>query len=279
MPSSARALPGARAARRLGLLVAGLMALAAAAGLALPGLYRDNDLVTAAWKGNDLVTLLVAVPLLLLAVRSASRGSVRGQLVLAGMHLYALYGYAFYLFGAAFNALFLVYVAITAASAWALALALQAVDVEAVAASVTPGRGTRAVAAYTATIGVLLGLFWTALSVGFLLTGEPPAMVEATSHPTNVTGALDLSIVVTLALVSGAWLWRGRPWGYALALAWNVKGAVYMLALSGASVAAWWIGPAEDLVQVALWGPIGLGCAVSAGVLLRAYRQASTSRV
>ena len=50
-------------------------------------------------------------------------------------------------------------------------------------------------------VAVLLGAFWTGTAVAFVITGVPPAMVEATGHPTNVTGALDLVVVVTLGLV------------------------------------------------------------------------------
>ena len=62
----------------------------------------------------DLVTLLVAVPALILSGRKARSGSVRAHLVWLGVVAYAGYNYAFYLFGAALNALFLVYAAILA---------------------------------------------------------------------------------------------------------------------------------------------------------------------
>lgn len=75
--------------------------------------------------------------------------------------------------------------------------------------------------------------------------------------------------IVGLAVLAGHWLWRGEPWGFVLAAAWNVKGAAYMFALSLASVTAWRLGPAEDAALLMLWVPIGVGCAVSARALLR----------
>ena len=48
----------------LSVIIATLMAVASASGL-FTDLYRDNATVTAAWRGNDLVTLFVAVPLLI----------------------------------------------------------------------------------------------------------------------------------------------------------------------------------------------------------------------
>jgi len=75
-------------------------------------------------------------------------------------------------------------------------------------------------------------------------------------------------MVVSLGLVSAVWLWRRRPWGYVLVVMWNVKGAVYMAALSSAAVQAYRTGASKDIMQVALCGPIGVGCVVSFIVLL-----------
>lgn len=256
-----------RATRALSRIVVALAVVAAGGGALRPGLYRDNPLVTAAWLGNDLVTLLVAVPILAAAMVVARRGSRRARLVWMGMLYYALYNFQFYLFGAAFNAMFLVYVALFAGSALALVSGLTELDVEAVVAD-RPARGDRGVAVWMGAVAAVLGLFWVALAARYWVTGAVPPMVEATAHPTNVTGALDLSMVVVPAAVGAIWLWNHRPWGYVLAVIWNVKGAAYMIALSAASVAAYRAGQA-DLAQLGLWGPIGLGCLVAARVLMR----------
>lgn len=81
---------------------------ASAGGLFIDDLYRDNTLITAAWRGNDLVTLVVGVPLLVAALIFLRRGSQRAQLIWLGMLRYTLYNYAFYLFGASFNRFFLI---------------------------------------------------------------------------------------------------------------------------------------------------------------------------
>lgn len=221
-----------------------------------------------AWIFSWIVAVL-AVPVLVTAMLLARAGSRRGLLVWMGMLLYALYNFQFYLFGAAFNALFLAYVALFTFSALALGFGLTSVDMRALVDAVRPGPSDRGVAAWMAIVGVFLGGFWIVLAVRYWLTGLVPPMVEATSHPTNVTGALDLSLVVALAFLAAVWLWRHRPWGYVLAVIWNVKGAAYMLALSAASVTAVRVGESASVAQVGLWIPIGVGCLVAAWVLLR----------
>jgi len=49
-------------AHRLTTTIALLATVASAGGLFLPHLYRDNAFVVSAWKGTDLITLVVAVP-------------------------------------------------------------------------------------------------------------------------------------------------------------------------------------------------------------------------
>jgi hypothetical protein len=100
-------------------------------------------------------------------------------------------------------------------------------------------------------------------------------MVTAVDHPTNLTAALDLWLVVSFGLLGGAWLWAGRPWGYVIATIWTIQGAAYMAALSAASLAAFRSGAAADATQLALWIPIGIACAVCAGGLLRACPDAA----
>src|SRR6185436_20981908 len=145
----------------LSTIAAGLAALAAAGGLLLPGLYRDNLWVTSAWRGNDLVTLAVAVPLLL-GASIAARGSRRALLVQLGMLAYLVYGYAFYLFGAAFNRFFLVYVAIFSLSTVALLFAAHGADVEAVAREFRSRTPARLVAGWLLLTGGGLGAAWVA---------------------------------------------------------------------------------------------------------------------
>ena len=73
-------------------------------------LCRDNALVTATFRGQDMVTLMVAVPLRVVGLVWEMRGSLRGRVLWLAMLFYTMYGYLFYAVAAAFNQLFLLYV-------------------------------------------------------------------------------------------------------------------------------------------------------------------------
>ncbi len=251
-----------------GWILTGLIATASLSGLALDDLYRDNLLVRSGWWGNDLVTALLAVPLLVGALLFARGGSLRGALVVAGLQAYALYGYAFYLFGAAFNPLFLLYVGVVATATVGLVGSLTSRHVRRTAPQVQVRARDRRCGWVVLGIASVLGLFWIVIWVGSAVSGRVPAMVTATGHPTNVAGALDLWMVVTFGVWGGGWLVRGRGWGLLISAVWAVKGAVYMVALSAATLSAWWAGATGSPVEVALWAPLGVACTVVAGILL-----------
>ncbi len=78
-----------------------MMLTAALIGAIHPEVYRDNALVSAGWRGNDLVTIFLAVPLLAISIIFSR--SPHARLILAGMLVYGFYNSAFYLFGAAYN--------------------------------------------------------------------------------------------------------------------------------------------------------------------------------
>ena len=66
-------------------MIAALAFLAAALGLLWLLLYRDNAFVTTSWNGNDAVTLILAVPLPVLALWFARGGSSRALFLWLGM--------------------------------------------------------------------------------------------------------------------------------------------------------------------------------------------------
>jgi hypothetical protein len=95
------------------------------------GLYRfDSVLIGVGNRGTDAVTLFLEVPALVIALGLYRRRSLRGTIVLIGVLGWMLYYYASMALNAAFNALFPVYVALFAASLFAVPLALGSVDRE-----------------------------------------------------------------------------------------------------------------------------------------------------
>jgi hypothetical protein len=182
---------------------------------------------------------------------------------------YMLYAYAYYLFGAAFNRFFLIYVGIFALSMLALIFGLARTDAVALSAAFGPRTPVRAIAAYMLIVAAGLSAVFIAQSIGFIVTGELPAIVVATGHPTSVVFAIDMSLLVPGLVVGGIWLWQHRPWGYLLAGILNIKGAVYSLALAVGSWQAARAGIPGAAAQLRFWGLLSIGGTIASAAVLR----------
>lgn len=216
----------------LSILIAALAGLSSAGGLFLEGLYRDNAFVRSTWVGNDLVTLLLAVPVLIAAMFFARRGSQPAYLIWLGMLDYMLYNYAFYLFGAAFNVFFLLYVSLLGLSIFAMIFGLVSVNVQTISQQFSQRTPVRWIAGYMLFVAIGLSAVYLAQSIGFIFTGKLPSIVDLSGHPTSVVFALDLTLLVPVLVLGAIWLWQRKPWGYILAGITLVKGPAYTLILS-----------------------------------------------
>jgi hypothetical protein len=110
-----------------------LAAIASGGGFWMRNLYYDNEFVKMAWHTNDIITLFVVVPLMIFPIFLAQKGSSRWFLILLGLLGYVFYNFAFYLFGAAFNVFFLIYVALVSLSACSLVLFLSQSNLKSIA--------------------------------------------------------------------------------------------------------------------------------------------------
>jgi len=212
-------------------IVALLAFVAAGGGIFLHGLYRDNEFVKAAWYGNDLVTLFVIAPMLLGALWLAWRGSARALLVWMGLLVCVSYNYAFYLFGAAFNAFFLAYLALFALPLYAIALAIFEIDPDDIGSNFGPRTPVKWISVFLMVIAIPLAIVEIGQIGTFLFSGVLPQTIVDTGHPTGVVYALDLSFVIPCLLLAAVLLWQRRPWGYMLGAMMLTKGFTYGLVL------------------------------------------------
>ncbi len=207
-------------------VVAALALAAAVPGLVIDGIYAGPRSTAEILRGYDLVTAVLVVPALGVAALQARRGSLPGHLVTAGLLADLVYGYAFYVFGTGFNALFLLHIVLFSAGLTALVLTVAGLDVGAVAEWF---RGIRHVWPAAVALGLLavsLGGMWISAGVTNAVTGTVPpgsAMVE-TDQIIHLSMVLDLAIQVPLYAAAAVLVWRRTGWGYVLAFVALVSG-------------------------------------------------------
>jgi hypothetical protein len=230
------------------------------------GLYRfDTVMGGSGYRGVDLATLLVGLPLLVGSTILWRWGSLRGTLLLIGALSYFLYNYASLALGASYNRLFLVYVLTFAASLFALVLVLTAFDRAAFAASLSPHMPTRGIGAVLlATFGVLTAV-WLLPAILAAVADEAPSVLA--SYTTVITWALDIAIILPLALVAAILVLRDKPLGYLIAAPILIVTLMLGPALTAMTVAqllagvaftpAELIGPVAGFLVLSLFGMAG----------------------
>jgi hypothetical protein len=179
------------------------------------GLYQYDTVSSASQElGQDIVTLIVGIPLLISGIILSRKGTLRGQLLLTGVLGYFLYTYAAMSFLTAFNPFFLIYVALFSLSLFSFILAMRDLDVEGIRHHISDEFPRRAIASYFIIVAAFLTLAWLGLIIPPMLTGDPPAGLE--SATTMVIQALDLGIIVPTCMITAILLLKRQAWGYAL---------------------------------------------------------------
>lgn len=197
------------------------------------GLYHYDTISVAAQAiAQDGVTLLVGIPLLILAMVFFRRGILQGKVLLAGTLAYFLYTYTSFSFGMAYNVMFLVYVTLFTLSLFAFILTLMAIDIPTLPERFSSHLPRRTIAIFLFILGGFLLLDWLLDRIGpALLANQPPYGLE--SYTTLVIQVLDLGVIVPISLLAGILLWKRHPWGYLLSSIMLVTGFTFFLAILG----------------------------------------------
>jgi hypothetical protein len=197
--------------------IALLVTIAAGVGFFIDYLYRDAPVNAAQAVGQDLVTLVVALPVLVVSAILALRGSMRGHLVWLGALGYLVYTYLSYALAIEFNPLFLVYVALLGLSLYALIGGLATTDFARIKARFSPATPVKAVSIFLGVVAALFYIMWLSEDIPALLAGGVPQGVMEAEAPTDVVHVLDMALLLPANVLTAILLWRRRALGYALA--------------------------------------------------------------
>lgn len=235
------------------------------------GLYRFDTVNSSSQEiGNDIVTLLIGVPLLLTSIVLSRKGSLRGQLLLTGALGFFLYTYGSMSFLTAFNPFFLVYVALFSLSLFGFIFSMKNLDVDEVSRRISDGFPRRSIAIYFIIVAVFLTLAWLGLVASPSLTWAPPAGLE--SAITMVIQALDLGIIVPTSFLTASLLFKKQPWGYALSSVLLLKILTMGAALISMIIVQILSGVAVDPVVSTVFVIISLSGIVLGIITLRSIR-------
>ncbi len=228
--------------------------------------YYDTSSMADQAQANDVITLFVGLPILAISSWLAFRGSLRGRLLLTGTVGFFLYTYMSMTMLTAFNALFLVYVAIFGLCFYAFVLCMTSFDMQTLPDHFSRQLPRHWIAGLLFLMAVFLTLLWLGVTLKPILQNQSAALDNTT---TFVIQAMDLVFIVPLAILAGILMLRRSAWGYLLASVFVMKVAVLGLAVAAMGTNQTLAGSADGLGMVAAFLVIAVLNLAAAVVLLR----------
>jgi hypothetical protein len=245
--------------------IALLLTIAAGGGVFIPGLYRDNAYFVAQAVGQDLISLVVVLPTLIVSAVLSSRGSPRAPLVWLGALVYLVYTYVVAAFDDRFNTLFLVYVALLGCSLYALIGGLATADRVGIKACFSVKTPVQAVSIYLAVLAVLFYGLWLSEIVPAWVAGGIPQSIRDNGTSTNAVHVLDMAWILPAFGITAVSLWRKQALGYTLAGAILTYAMLLVLAVLSMAVSMTREGQPVVVPQMVIFGAL---FAVSLGMLI-----------
>ncbi len=202
------------------LFVTVLVTLASLAGLVFTNvLYPTKELVLSFYV-NDILTLIIGVPILLGAMRIANRGKLTGLLLWPGAFFFMIYNYIIYAISMPINAAYFVYPIIVILSILLLVRLISELNCSAIQQHLK-GRVSERFGG-----GVLMLL-------GFVFAGRAISLLVADTELLITEIALNLSdVILSISwIIVGLWLLRKKEKGYALGLGMLFQGSMLFIGL------------------------------------------------
>jgi len=192
----------------LSLVVAALMVTASGAGLLYADQLYSTDEARHLYLVNDVVTLIVGVPILLGSMALARRGSLIGLLFWPGALLYVVYNAVAYVCGLPLNAAFLLSLVLLVLSLYTLPGLVASIDAKSVQRRLR-GAVSEGV---TATALIVMGAAYLLLALGTMLQ----ALIGRADVPAELPVMVADTLTAPAWVAGGILLLRRKPLGYAV---------------------------------------------------------------
>jgi hypothetical protein len=195
----------------ISLVIAALMGVASVAGLLYQTIIYPTDELLQSFVPNDVVNLVIGVPILLASMWLTRRGKLIGLLFWPGALFYVFYTYIVYVFSMPLNVAFLLHLTLVTLSAYTMIGLVAAIDGKTVQDRLTGAVPERAGGGVLAGLGILFLVRVIGVMVSALISQTPVAATELALHVTDF-------MITPAWVIGGVLLWRREALGYVAGL-------------------------------------------------------------
>lgn len=245
-------------ALRLTIVLAVLTFGATLLGVSYNSLYADGEWFRAQYFGQDLFTMLIVIPFLVIGAQQGLNNNITAwRLIFLASLLYLIYVYAIFVFAAEFSLFYFLQLPVFSLSLFIL-LSLMGDFFISRRKIIMPGRTLRGLSAtYLIFTAVMLSVLWLndLLQHAFIQghrSGTP------TGEPLLVVYSLDLGIVIPLLLIATIGLMRLTTRGFAWTGIMLTLTTFMCFSLMAMSISAYYSGVQTDPFFIGLWTLLGM---------------------
>ena len=233
------------------------------------GLYCNDSVSGASQaRAQDIVTLIIGIPFLIISLILTNRNSLRGRLLLTGTIGYFLYTYASYSFLISYNKFFLLYVALMSLSLFSFIINFTSAELKNLNIHFKPNFPKKYIGISTIVIGAFVCFLWLSMIISSM--GKIPAVLE--HYTTLVIQALDLGLIVPASILSGILLLLNKPLGYLLSPVIIIKGVTLLLAVTMMVIFQVLSGVNVSIIEKIMFPLFALICVVNLFLILKSIK-------
>ena len=189
------------------LIVAIITAAASIIGLLYQTTIYPTEELRQAFVANDLVNLVIGLPILLGSMWLARRGRLVGLLFWPGALFFVFYNAIAYVFALPPNVAFLLNLLLLVVSGYTMIAVIATVDVQAIGHRLTGVVPERMAAGVLLVLGILFAFRTIGILVEALLNQTPVIITERALHVADL-------MIAPAWVIGGCLLWRRRALGY-----------------------------------------------------------------
>ena len=191
----------------LSFLIASLMAIASIAGILLRSMVYPTDELLSAFISNDVVNLLLGLPLIVGSMVLTMRGKLIGLLFWPGALFFVLYNYLIYIFAMPTNFAFLIHLTLVTLSVYTLIILIASIDAKPIQQRLSGVVHERIAGSILVGMGLLFFLQVIGVMINSLANQTPITITELALHVSDF-------IISPALVICGVLLWRHKEFGY-----------------------------------------------------------------
>lgn len=191
----------------LSFIIASLMAIASVAGILFRSMIYPTDELLGTFISNDVVNLLIGLPITLGSMFLAMRGKLIGLLFWPGALFFVLYNYMIYVLAMPFNLAFLLHLTLVTLSVYTIIILVASIDGKKIQQRLAGVVHERIAGGILVGMGFLFLLQVVGVMVNSLANQTPITRTELALHVSDF-------LISPALVIGGMLLWRHKEFGY-----------------------------------------------------------------